>query len=121
MNNEGLSSAEAYDKARKEFYALRHQEEVEHRVAKEEALSTGAYFGMSVLDIGMQLEDKEYERWKDWAAKNVQNMAERRAAGLARATSLDEMSEAEESEEEDDDLAEDLLSVPESMEEKGEV
>ena len=66
-----ITSAQAYDQARKEFYDLRLQEDVERRVAKEEAMSTGAYFGKSALDIGMELEDKEYERWKEWATKEI--------------------------------------------------
>ncbi|KAL9073223.1 MAG: hypothetical protein Q9161_003055 [Pseudevernia consocians] len=79
-NVPGITSAQAYDQARKEFYDLRLQEDVERRVAKEEAMSTGAYFGKSALDIGMELEDKEYERWKEWAAKEVVLAEQRRAA-----------------------------------------
>lgn len=71
QNVRDMTPDEAYDKARKEFYDLRLQEDVERRVAKEEAMSTGAYFGPSALDIGMQLEDKEYENWKAWAEKEV--------------------------------------------------
>jgi small subunit ribosomal protein S23 len=59
---------------------MRLQEEVERRVAKEEAISTGAYFGPSILDIGMQLEDKEYENWKAWAQKEVEMFEQRNAA-----------------------------------------
>jgi small subunit ribosomal protein S23 len=69
-----MTSAKAYDQARKEFYAIRHEEDVERRVAKEEALSTGAYFGKSMLEIGMGLEDKEYESWKEWAVEEVSTM-----------------------------------------------
>lgn len=76
----GLKAAQAYDQARKEFYDLRLQEDVERRVAKEEAMSTGAYFGKSVLDIGMELEDQEYERWKEWATKEVALAEQRQAA-----------------------------------------
>ena len=75
-----ITSAQAYDQARKEFYDLRLQEDVERRVAKEEAMSTGAYFGTSALDIGMELEDKEYEKWKQWALKEVGAAAQRQAA-----------------------------------------
>ncbi|KAG9238400.1 37S ribosomal protein S25, mitochondrial [Amylocarpus encephaloides] len=67
MDVEGKQKMEAYDIARKEFYALRHEEEVERRVAKEEALWSGAYFGKGPLEVGMELEDKVYEEWKDWA------------------------------------------------------
>jgi len=70
-NDKGMTSAKAYDIARQEFYALRHEEEVERRVAKEEALSTGAYFGKTRLEIGMELEDKHYEEWKEWAIREV--------------------------------------------------
>ena len=43
-------------------------------------MSTGAYFGPSTLDIGMELENKEYERWKEWAGKEVEMMEQRTAA-----------------------------------------
>lgn len=71
---------QAYDIARKEFYALRHEEEVERRVQKEEALWNGAYFGKGVLEIGMELEDKTYESWKDWATKEVEAIGRQRDA-----------------------------------------
>lgn len=67
-----MTTNQAYDIARKEFYALRHEEEVERRVAREEALWTGAYFGKGVLEIGMELEDKTYDSWKQWATKEIE-------------------------------------------------
>ena len=76
----GITRAQAYDQARKEFYDLRLQEDVERRVAKEEAMSTGAYFGKSALEIGMELEDKEYEKWKVWATKEAALAEQRQAA-----------------------------------------
>lgn len=79
-NVPNISSAKAYDQARKEFYELRLQEDIERRVAKEEAMSTGAYFGPSALDVGMELEDKEYEHWKAWAQKEVELLDQRNAA-----------------------------------------
>jgi small subunit ribosomal protein S23 len=66
-----MTKAQAYDVARQEFYDLRYREEVERRVAKEEALATGAYFGMSYLEVGTLLEDKWYEEWKDWAKQET--------------------------------------------------
>jgi small subunit ribosomal protein S23 len=72
MEFAGLSRNQAYDKARKEFYALRHEEEVERRVAKEEAMWVGAYFGKS------KLEDKIYEQWKEWASKEAEAMERQR-------------------------------------------
>ena len=79
-NVSGITSAQAYDQARKELYDQRLQEDVERRVAKEEAMSTGAYFGKSALDIGMELEDKEYEKWKEWATKEVTVQEQKKAA-----------------------------------------
>lgn len=79
-NVPSISSAAAYDQARKEFYKLRLQEDVQRRVAQEEALSTGAYFHKSTLEVGMELEDKQYEEWKVWAAKEVALAEQRRNA-----------------------------------------
>src|ERR1700730_6322494 len=77
-NVDGMTSTKAYDIARGEFYTLRHEEAVERRVAKEEALSTGAYFGKSILEIGMELEDQSYEEWKAWAMKEVELLNQQR-------------------------------------------
>ncbi len=95
-----ISPAKAYDQARKEFYELRLQEDVERRVAKEEAEATGAYFGKSMLEIGMELEDKVFEEWKEWAAGEVLLMEQKQAAmytGLdneSMATSPDDLETA---------------------------
>ena len=75
-----MTSTKAYDQARQEFYAIRHQEDVERRVAKEEALATGAYFGKSMLEIGMELEDKTYEGWKEWALKEIEVIQQQRTS-----------------------------------------
>jgi len=56
------------------------QQDTERRVAREEALATGGYFGKSAMDIGMELEDKEYENWKKWAEKQVELANQRQAA-----------------------------------------
>ncbi|KAH9898767.1 mitochondrial ribosomal protein [Xylariomycetidae sp. FL2044] len=81
MHGLGLEKAEAYDKARKEFYALRQEEEIEARIAKEEAQMVGSYFGKSFLQVGMELEDKEYEHWKKWAGKQIETVrAEQQSA-----------------------------------------
>lgn len=80
LKNQDMGPSRAYDHARKEFYALRLQEDVERRVAKEEALATGAYFGISALEIGMKVEDKEYERWKSWAEQKLIEKEQRRFA-----------------------------------------
>ncbi|GAB7346578.1 hypothetical protein MBLNU457_5766t1 [Dothideomycetes sp. NU457] len=81
MANESLSKAEAYDKARKEFYDLRHTEDIERRVAKEEAMYVGAVFAKGPLEIGMELEDKAWDHWREWAKKEVE--ASRQMAATA--------------------------------------
>lgn len=85
MQHEKLSRAQAYDKARREFYFFRHREDVERRVAKEEALAVGAYFGKGPNEIGMELEDQEFERWKKWAYNKIEE--QKQAAGAAYAGS----------------------------------
>ncbi|KAK6077967.1 37S ribosomal protein S25, mitochondrial [Seiridium cupressi] len=70
-NTPGMSTDEAYDLTRKEFYRLRQEEDVERRVVLEEARMVGAYFGQTYLQVGMRLEDKEHERWKKWASKEI--------------------------------------------------
>lgn len=72
MENEGMNRQQAYDVTRREFYRMRQEEQIERRLAKEEALHVGAYFGKSRLDVGMLLEDNEYESWKVWAGKEAQ-------------------------------------------------
>ena len=62
-----MPQEQAYDKVRREFYALRQEEEVERRIAGEEARMVGAYFGKSALQVGMEVEDSQFEHWKSWA------------------------------------------------------
>jgi len=81
MHNRDMNKSAAYDQARKEFYAYRHQEDIERRIAREEALATGAFFGPSPQEIGMQLEDKEYERWKASAARLAEKQRQLSAGG----------------------------------------
>lgn len=66
-----MTEDEAYDITRKEFYRLRQEEDIERRVAVEEARMVGSYFGQTYLQVGMRLEDKEHERWKKWATKEI--------------------------------------------------
>ncbi|KAL9026377.1 MAG: hypothetical protein Q9196_004947 [Gyalolechia fulgens] len=80
MPDPNMTPARAYDQARKEFYEMRLQQDIERRVAKEEAMATGAYFGKTTLQIGMELEDKIFEEWKAWAARQAIQMEQRQAA-----------------------------------------
>ncbi|KAI1810019.1 mitochondrial ribosomal protein [Poronia punctata] len=70
-NMQGMTRDKAYDIARREFYTLRHLEDVERRIAKEEALKMGAYFGKSHIQVGLENEDIEFEYWKKTAAKRL--------------------------------------------------
>jgi len=107
LNNvPGMSNAQAYDVARREFYALRHEEEVERRIAREEASWTGAYFGKSAIDVGMELEDKTYESWKAWATREAEAIDLQRNAAY---TGLGTGSEEEEVETEVDAAEEPAL------------
>ena len=81
-NGAGMSKERAYDQARKEFYELRLQEDIERRVAKEEAMATGAYFGKSMVQVGSEIEDQAYEKWRAWAKKNVMEMNHKRAGAV---------------------------------------
>jgi small subunit ribosomal protein S23 len=101
-----MGNAQAYDVARREFYALRHEEEVERRIAREEASWTGAYFGKSVIDVGMELEDKTYESWKAWATREAEAIDLQRNAAY---TGLGTGSEEEEVETEVDAAEEPAL------------
>ncbi|KHN95497.1 37S ribosomal protein S25 [Metarhizium album ARSEF 1941] len=98
MHAEKMSKRKAYDTARKEFYRLRQEEEIEQRIAVEEAKHVGAYFGKTRLDVGVQLEDHEFENWKVWAGKETANRA-------ARSNSEIETFGAETNEEELDEVA----------------
>ena len=79
MKHQSLSKASAYDVARREFYNHRHLSEIRSRIAKEEALHVGAYFGKGPLEIGMELEDRQWENWKAWAAKQIEDEQAMRA------------------------------------------
>ena len=96
MQNKKLPKAAAYDAARKEFYHYRHLEELQRRVAKEEALHVGAYFGPGPLEVGMQLEDRAWEGWKEGAAKQIEDEQQMRAQMFSGSQPAEpELSEAE--------------------------
>lgn len=81
LNNvPNMTKSTAYDIARREFYRLRLREDIERRVAAEEAEATGATFGPSMLEVSMELENKEVERWKVWARTQAQLLDQRNAA-----------------------------------------
>jgi small subunit ribosomal protein S23 len=103
-----LSKHHAYDIARSEFYAHRHLQDMERRIAVEEAKHTGAYFMPGPNAIAEPLEDAQFEKWKMWAASRVAGIKNQRMAGYSG-------SEVEEGEEE----RADALAVAEEMDEAG--
>ncbi|EKD13819.1 37S ribosomal protein Rsm25 [Drepanopeziza brunnea f. sp. 'multigermtubi' MB_m1] len=105
IKNTQYTPNQAYDIARKEFYELRHEEETERRVQREEATWTGAYFGKGVLEIGMELEDKAYESWKAWATKEVDSIhTQREAAYTGVGTEPEDTTEVSSFEEDENDV-----------------
>lgn len=102
MRHGGLTKEKAYDQARKEHYEDRHMQEVEARVAREEAMATGAYFAKTAIQVGMQLENREFDRWKVWAQEQVTLAEQARVAaytGLGTASASGELDEPGEGDE----------------------
>lgn len=83
MHNTDMTKDQAYDAARREFYALRQEEEIERRVAREEARYVGAYFGKNKLAISQDIEDQQFEHWKSWASTAVTQAEAARTASYA--------------------------------------
>lgn len=77
-----MNRDQAYDAARREFYRLRQHEDIERRIAVEEAQYVGAYFGKKRLDVGMMLEDREFENWKVWAGKETASWEAKQGADV---------------------------------------
>ena len=69
--NSGVPSSHASTIALAEFARHQHYSETSLRVAREEALATGAFFGPGPLEIGMMLEDRQYDGWRQWAEKEI--------------------------------------------------
>lgn len=80
LMRQGATKEQAYDIARKEFYELRTEQEISRRVAQEEARAVGAYFGKGPIEFGMELEDRAFDDWKDWAVKEIEITQQQQAA-----------------------------------------
>ena len=79
-NIPNITREQAYDETRREFYLLRQEEEIERRIALEEARMVGAYFGKSKLQVGMGLEDEQFEKWKTWASNETTKIEAQRSS-----------------------------------------
>ncbi|KAK5080072.1 mitochondrial ribosomal small subunit component [Exophiala xenobiotica] len=75
-----ITTDQAYDIARREFYTLRRQEATRRRIAKEEALHMGAQPERSILHWSMQIENKHYNDWEQWSKSQVMEQIQRSAA-----------------------------------------
>lgn len=75
-----MTAEQAYDIARKEFYDLRMREDIERRIAAEEAQATGATFGKSYLELGIEMEGKYLEQWRKDTTAFILRRRQRRAA-----------------------------------------
>lgn len=71
-----MSKQEAYDLVRQEFYKLRQREEIENRIAIEEARHVGGYFGKNQIQVALEVEDREYEHWKSWAGREIKKVGD---------------------------------------------
>lgn len=90
-DNPDLTETAAYDLARKEFYDLRMQEDVERRVAAEEALMVGSKFGKSYLELGIEMEEKALEAWRNSATADI--LRRRQRSSFAVSEFVDEPEE----------------------------
>ncbi|KAI8949298.1 mitochondrial ribosomal protein S25 [Xylaria longipes] len=110
-NVEGMTEEKAYDIVRREFYALRQEEDVERRIAKEEAMKVGAYFGMSSMQVSMELEDQQYENWKKWAGRQISNVQSEKDAAYTNFGATEE-ADADSSDAIAEELAEETPEAP---------
>ena len=72
-NTPNITLSQAYDTARKEFYAIRRRQQIQQRIALEEAENNGVEFGPSSMSVGMTKESAVFDEWMIWA--EGQNMA----------------------------------------------
>jgi hypothetical protein len=70
----------AYDQARKEFYQIRLEQDVERQVAREEALHYGSYFETSANEKSLKFEDDAFEDWKTWALQDIEAFKHKNAS-----------------------------------------
>jgi small subunit ribosomal protein S23 len=75
-----ITENQAYDVARKEFYAHRLREDIERRVSVEEAEAVGADFGKSLNQRSIELESKMYDDWERWSRETVLGNIQKSAA-----------------------------------------
>ena len=77
IHNTGSSKEKAYNLARSEFYQARLKEDIQRRIAIEEAQSVGAVFGKSYMEIGTEIEGAVLRRWEEQASKELEDRKQR--------------------------------------------
>lgn len=87
-----ISESLAYDIARKEFYAHRLREDIERRVAAEEAQAVGADLEETYNQRSLQTEDQVYEDWERWSKQTVLQNTQRNAAFIGQQVGNDSSS-----------------------------
>lgn len=75
-----VTESQAYDMARKEFYAHRLREDIERRVAVEEAEAVGADFGKSLNQKSVEIEDAMFADWEKWSRQTILENMQKSAA-----------------------------------------
>lgn len=79
LKTDKMDMITAYNQARFEFYRFRIQQEVEEQVAQEEAEMFGSVFNQSMIDFGIEKEQKVIQQWKKKAEQETELVAARRA------------------------------------------
>lgn len=111
------SKAAAYDMARKEFYAVRRKQEVQRRVAREEALAVGAIFGPSALEFGMKLEDQAWDKFRKSASMHLDALEVQRST-QTQSLGIDLENEAKEGTPSEQKLLQNEQALAESEQER---
>lgn len=83
LRTTSLTKTEIYDLARKQFYQIRLEEDIQRRIATEEALSTGAVFDKHYMDIIFEREGKVLQDWRTKAAQDLAIRKHRRNAAYS--------------------------------------
>ena len=89
-----LSTSAAYDIARKEFYAVRLEQDIQKRVAAEEALSVGAIFDTPYFDIMFEREGQVLREWRNKASQDLAIRKHRRNAAYSSTAAAEDAAAA---------------------------
>ncbi|KAF8453480.1 mitochondrial ribosomal protein S25-domain-containing protein [Terfezia claveryi] len=94
LQNTKLTLTETYDLARKQFYKIRLEEDIQRRIAIEEALSTGAVFDKYYMDIVFEREGQVLQDWRIKAAQDLAIRKHRRNAAYSSTVAAEDAAAA---------------------------